>query len=242
VADQTSQVAFQVRQLFDAKAAAWPLKYAPDGRLSGRLTRLAGAVAHHVPAGGSVLDLGCGTGELARAIAAAGQMATGCDISPGMLHHAAAADRAGTVDWVQLDPGWQELPFAPGTFDAVVAASVLEYVDDPMTVLRECFRVLRPGGTVLCTVPDPRHPVRWMEWLLAVAARLPLVRLAGRRWPRLGGYLTYLRISRQRHRARWWRVTTAQADLRLTSRTAGGAGRSPLRLLAFQRPGPSGEN
>jgi hypothetical protein len=57
-----------VRQLFETKAATWSSKYTPDGRLAGRLTRLSRAVTHHVPAGGSILDLGCGTAELADAI------------------------------------------------------------------------------------------------------------------------------------------------------------------------------
>jgi SAM-dependent methyltransferase len=234
MADGTSDVAVQVRQLFDAKAAAWPSKYAPDGRLAGRLTRLAGAITYHVPAGGSVLDLGCGTGELAVSIAATGMRATGCDISPEMLHRAAAVDASGTVDWVQLDPGWRSLPFSAATFDAVVAASVLEYVDDPAAVLRECSRVLRPSGVVLCTVPDTRHPIRWLEWLLGVAARAPLVRTAGRRWRRLEDYLIYLHISRQRHSSRWWCTTAAHSALRV-QHLPNSAERTPLRLLTFQR-------
>ena len=108
---------------------------------------------------------------------------TGCDISAEMLARAAAGDPGGAVEWVELDPRWQRLPFESATFDAVVAASVLEYVDEPAAVLRECARVLRPGGIVLCTVPDLTHPVRWLEWLAGLAARLPLARAAGGRWP-----------------------------------------------------------
>jgi ubiquinone/menaquinone biosynthesis C-methylase UbiE len=233
--DRGPNATLQVRNLFDAKAATWPSKYVPGGRLTGRLTRLAGAVAYHVPAGGSVLDLGCGTGELAVTIAAAGMQTTGCDISPKMLHRAAAADPSGAADWVQLDPGWRRLPFASGAFDAVVAASVLEYVDDPTAVLRECCRVLRPGGVILCTVPNPRHPVRWLEWLLGVARRVPVVRTSGPHWPKLDGYLTYLRISRQRHSRQWWHSAAARAGLLDVRYRGDSAERSPLRLLTFQR-------
>jgi SAM-dependent methyltransferase len=238
--DRTPDVAVQVRQLFDAKAATWPSKYAQDGRLAGRLTRLADAVTYHVPAG-SVLDLGCGTGELANAIAAAGLQATGCDISPEMLHRAAAADPSGTVDWVQLDPGWQVLPFGPGTFGAVVASSVLEYVKDPAMVLGECARVIRPGGIVLCTVPDLRHPVRWLERLLGTTARVPLVRTTGCRWPRLASYLTYLQTSRQRHSPLWWCTVAARSGLLDVPYPVDSPERSPLRLLIFRRPGCGGE-
>jgi SAM-dependent methyltransferase len=243
VDDRTADVAVQVRQLFDAKAAAWPSKYAQDGRLARRLTRLASAVSYHMPTGGNVLDLGCGTGELAAAMADAGMRATGCDISPEMLSRAAALDSAGVLDWVQLDPGWSRLPFEPDTFDAVVAASVLEYVDHPAAVLHECCRVLRPGGVVLCTVPDPRHPIRWAEWLLGVAVRVPLIRVAGRRWPRLGGYMTYLHISRHRHSCRWWRAAAAQGGLLGLDvcYPADSAKRSALRLVTLQRTGSEQE-
>jgi SAM-dependent methyltransferase len=238
VTDRTADTAVQVRQLFDAKAPAWSSKYTQDGRLVGRLDRLASAVTYHVPAGGSVLDLGCGTGELAGAMAAAGLRATGCDISPQMLHRAAVS--SGLVDFVQLDPGWQVLPFAPETFDAVVASSVLEYVDEAETVLRECRRVLRPGGTLLCTVPDPRHPVRWLEWLIDVVAREPALRAAGSHWPRLDAYLAYLRVSRQRHIARWWHAVASRAGLPCIPYLLDSARRSSLRLLIFQRPDEEG--
>ena len=69
----------QVRALFDSKAAGWPGKYAADGRLAGRLAALTAAVRGRVPAGGELLDLGCGSGDLARHLAAEGYRVTGCD-------------------------------------------------------------------------------------------------------------------------------------------------------------------
>ena len=226
----------QVRQLFDEKASDWQAKYAPDGRLAGRLTQLADATGYHVPAGGRVLDLGCGTGDLARHLAAAGLRVTGCDISSNMLACAAAYDPTASVELVRLAPGWRMLPFATATFDAVVAASVLEYVCSPGEVLKECARVLRPGGVMLCTVPDPTHPVRWVEWLAALAAPTPVVRAAGRHWPRFGRYLTYLEISRQRRPTSWWSAAAAHAGLFTVPQPPGPAGHSPLRLFTFQRP------
>ena len=224
--------------LFDVKATTWSANYAPGGPLAGRLTRLATAVSYHVPTGGTVLDLGCGTGELARHLAASGLLVAGCDIAPQMLAHASAADQGRRVGWVRLDPGWRTLPLRSASVDAVVAASVLEYVAHPQAVLEECARVLRPGGVALCTVPDPAHPVRWMEQLAIPAARSPLGRAAAGRWPRLRlrQYVTYLQVSRQRRTVDWWGGVAALAGLSTVPRPAEDAERAPLRLLTFHRP------
>ena len=220
----------EVLRLFEAKAVTWPAKYAPDGPLAGRLASLSAAVSRYAQAGDRVLDLGCGTGELTRALAAAGLRVAGCDISRQMLLRA-PRDRDGCAGWVQLEPGWPRLPFASAAFDVVVAASVLEYVAEPAMALRECARVLRPGGTVLYTVPDLRHPIRWAEWCAQRLARLTGKLPGNGRRSRWNGYRAYLRASLQRHRVRWWRATSGLAGLRPVPCQADGA-LSPLRLLA----------
>jgi SAM-dependent methyltransferase len=223
----------RVRGLFDSKAASWPGKYAPGGRLTGRLSQLNTAIGDHVAAGGRLLDLGCGTGELARDLAVSGFRVAGCDIAPQMLRRAAAADPDARVGWLRLAPQWSSLPFGSASVDAVVAASVLEYVPDPCVVLRECARVLRPSGILLCTVPNPAHPVRWLEWLAAQAVRMPTIRTGFCVSPRLRQYMNYLQISRQRRPAGWWCAAAGNAGLVLLAHSAR---RSPLCLLIFQRP------
>ena len=158
-----------------------------------------------------------------------------------MLRAAAAADEARLVRWTWLASGWRTLPLASGSMDAVIAASVLEYVPDPAVVLRECARVLQPGGTLLCTVPDITHPVRWAEWPLALAARARLVPVAGSTWPRLWSYVCYLRVSRHRHQARWWAATGRQAGLEMAP-MPGERPRAPLLMLAFTRPTSASRN
>jgi SAM-dependent methyltransferase len=253
-----------VRALFDAKAAGWPAKYETGGRLAGRLLQLIRAVGELAPPGGELLDLGCGSGELARRLAASGYQVTGCDIAPTMLRQAEMADERRAVRWMRLEPHWQALPFADGSLDAVVSASVLEYVPDPGAVLAECARVLRPGGVLVCTVPDVTHPVRWLEWPLRLAASSSLgvavldggtARLATTgdtarharaggtaRFARTGGsarragqYLAYLRASRQRRGIGWWCATARRAGLEPVPGAR--AARAPLRLLVFAMPG-----
>jgi demethylmenaquinone methyltransferase/2-methoxy-6-polyprenyl-1,4-benzoquinol methylase len=104
--------------------------------------------------GTSVLDVGCGTADLARALAAAGFRAVGVDLSPGML----AAARPGGASLVRADA--ELLPFPDECFDGVVSAFALRNVVDLCAVLTEVSRVLRPGGRVaLLEVDEPSAPL-----------------------------------------------------------------------------------
>lgn len=47
------------------------------------------------------------------------------------------------------------LPLRPGIADAIIATAVIEHVSDPQHMVRECGRVLRPGGIFVLTTPDP---------------------------------------------------------------------------------------
>lgn len=230
--ERTVTNVYQVLALFDSKAEGWPEKYAPDGPLAERLARMSALARQQTCPGGSVLDLGCGTGELARALAATGLQVSAADISPQMLSRAKAADSANDVAWARLDPGWAVLPFPAHCFDTVIATSVLEYVQDPARVLTECARVLRPGGVLLLTVPDVRHPVRWAECLVQPVARLALAEKLSGMAPRLRSHLVYLRTSKQRHLVRWWQGVTQRAGLTCGALTDSPGRVTPLRVLA----------
>jgi len=69
----------QVRDLWDSRAGDWPARYA-NGQLTGRLPLFSGQLQAWVNSG-EVLDLGCGSGELALHLASLGYTVTGCDIS-----------------------------------------------------------------------------------------------------------------------------------------------------------------
>ncbi|MFC1705533.1 class I SAM-dependent methyltransferase [Planctomycetota bacterium] len=104
--------------------------------------------------GGSlVVDVGSGTGWNSRNLHERGYRVVGLDRRPEGL---GASDPSYKGPWfVQGDA--VALPFGSGSCDAVLAIDTLEHVDDSR-VLAEVFRILRPGGTMLLTVPA-------MPWL-----------------------------------------------------------------------------
>ena len=113
-----------------------------------------------IGAGEQALDVCCGTGDIAIALAdgKAGLRVTGLDFSPAML---AVAKEKGEgrpdLHWVQGDA--MQLPFPDGTFGAVCISFGLRNTPDYRRVLREMKRVVRPGGKVYCLdsfVPDMR--------------------------------------------------------------------------------------
>lgn len=100
----------------------------------------------------TAVDIGCGTGDLAFALAKRAKRARilGIDFSARMLDHAAIKGALGsTSDRVRFLRGdGMRLPVADGSTDAVVSAWVLRNVVDVSQVFSEAFRILRPGGRV----------------------------------------------------------------------------------------------
>jgi ubiquinone/menaquinone biosynthesis C-methylase UbiE len=106
--------------------------------------------------GRRVLEVGCGAAACSRWLAAAGAYPVALDLSAGMLAQArAGARRTGrAVPLVQGDA--EALPFADGSFDiATTAFGAVPFVADPGRVMREVYRVLRPGGRWVFAVTHP---------------------------------------------------------------------------------------
>ena len=141
---------------------------------------LAGAVADSVEAapGDRALDVACGTGALTRVLAErvlpGGQVA-GLDPAESML--AVARSHGGAIDYVQ--GAADDLPFQDGVFTVVTCQQGLQFTEDPVAVLRECARVLAPGGriAVACWC-DLEHDAGFLA--LAEAADEHLGREVGR--------------------------------------------------------------
>jgi ubiquinone/menaquinone biosynthesis C-methylase UbiE len=120
------------------------------------------------PAANRVLDVGCGTGELAQRIRDEhpGTAAIGCDFSAGMLARARAKTQA--ARWVQGDAC--RLPFRDGAFDVVISTEAFHWFPDQDAALREACRVLAPGGRLLLALIAPPPPV--VNRMIRVGSRL----------------------------------------------------------------------
>lgn len=98
---------------------------------------------------GKILDYGAGVGQFTRRLLALQRFehVSATDIMgvPG--------DLVGKVEWIEQDlnvpfPGHEE------TFDVVVAPEVIEHLENPRFMIREIYRVLRPGGSAIVTTPN----------------------------------------------------------------------------------------
>lgn len=141
-----------------------------DGGWRRRAVRASG-----VRAGGSALDVACGSGkltaELAKVVGKEGRV-VGLDFSPRMLE--VARHDHPRLEFVEGDA--LNLPYADAAFDATTIAFGLRNLSDPVRGLREMLRVVKPGGhaVVLEFVRPPRGPVG-SAYRLYLRTLLPVV-------------------------------------------------------------------
>lgn len=124
-----------------------------------------------LPAGSRLLDVGCGMGRHAIALAEQGYKVTGIDLSTHLLQEARRKDVEGQVAFVHGD--MRRLPFADGEFDATLnlftSFGYFDEEEDNVQVLRELRRVLRADGQFLIDYLNP-HFIR--EHLVPRSERL----------------------------------------------------------------------
>lgn len=105
---------------------------------------IAAEISSRFPQKISVLDIGCGAGILANALAKEGHRVAGIDLSENSLKLARETDTTQKVDYRPANA--YSLPFSDGSFDAACAMDVLEHVEEPQRLIAEAARVLKPGG------------------------------------------------------------------------------------------------
>jgi SAM-dependent methyltransferase len=120
---------------------------------------LAGLAAKFFPAAVRYLEIGCGTGVVLKAMAAARSWSrlAGSELHPAGLSHAILrlGDQA---EFVQMDA--RHIP-AQEAFDLVGAFDVLEHIPEDENVMREVYSALVPGGGFIAAVPQ--HPALWSQ-------------------------------------------------------------------------------
>ncbi len=148
----------RVRRMFDAIAPRYRLVNALfSGGRDAAWRRRTVAVAEVGP-DDDVLDVACGTGDLARAFLRAGpRSVVGCDFSHRMLREATGIVSAGdSIRWCEADA--LQLPWRAGVFSVVSCAFGVRNFQDLDAGLSEMHRVLRPGGR--CVILEFTRPNR----------------------------------------------------------------------------------
>ena len=131
--------------------------------------------------GASVLEAGAGPAALGSEILALTERYVASDMSLDNLLE--GRRRLGPIDAVVGDLA--ALPFAPASFDVVVAVGCLEYVRELPVAIGELVRVAAPGATIIATFANAASPRRWWDERVAVPAlRLRHRRRAAPEYPR----------------------------------------------------------
>jgi ubiquinone/menaquinone biosynthesis C-methylase UbiE len=153
--------------------------------------------AMDVDAADTVLDMGCGTGVVARTIARRANFSgrvTGIDLSPYLVKAARhLASEEGLGNCVEFRSGdTRDLDIPDGRFDAAVAHTLVSHVQEALTVLKEAARVVKPGGLITVfdrdyasmtfTLHDPVESKKYDEALINALVTSPRIM---RQMPRL---------------------------------------------------------
>jgi len=108
--------------------------------------------------GSVILDVGCGVGQVVRSLTEAGFQAHGVEVSEANIVQ--ARQHPGQFHAYDGDT----LPFPDHAVDAVGAFNVLEHVENPVALLDEMTRVLRPGGRIVISSPNFLRVLGWRDY------------------------------------------------------------------------------
>jgi SAM-dependent methyltransferase len=139
----------------DPQVVSWWQTHFTEGADAEYTEQILPMAEHHLTAAGAatVLDVGCGEGQVSRLAAAGAASRLVVGVDPTFAQLTVAARRGGGVTYAGAVAS--TLPFSSASFDAVVACLVFEHIDDVDAAIDEVGRVLRPGGTFLFFLNHP---------------------------------------------------------------------------------------
>ena len=179
-----SQPSDELREIYERRGE---LEYAtPPGAPSPydrRLKRLSAAISARLPCD-AFLDAGCGDGRYLARLPSLGpvpERVVGLDIADSILRTAKLTTEAAGLEVELVRGNLEAIPLDDAAFDLVLCAQAIEHVLDPVQVLTELHRVLRPGRTLLLSTDNSAARVS----KVLNAPRTTVVRLLGLRGRRL---------------------------------------------------------
>jgi len=112
-----------------------------------------------VPPGGAVLDLAAGSGAMCRRLKDMGFCPTGTDL---VGEHFYLHDQ---VPFFPFNLNDTLPPEMTGKFDCVTALEMIEHLENPRDLLRQCFRALKPGGVLIVSTPNIESPISLAQFI-----------------------------------------------------------------------------
>jgi SAM-dependent methyltransferase len=124
-----------------------------------RLETILRVVSDLVPAGGSVLDIGCAQATASILLAERGFKVTAVEANPESIEYAKLRVEFGDISFICTDATGISLE---EDFDAIILGEVLEHVPRPGALVQRCCNMLRRGGIIVITTPNGLSPHNWL--------------------------------------------------------------------------------
>jgi len=121
-----------------------------------RLQFIIHTLKRHIPAGGDVLDVGCGNGIISRGVGREGFNVYGIDVSEKAIEKARALTQFPNVTFDVISA--EQLVATGKKYEAVICSEVLEHLDHPEKLLHTLYQSLTDEGILIVTVPNGKGP------------------------------------------------------------------------------------
>ncbi len=171
---------------FDNEAAHWSERYTLDARFRRRFGKVTALIDRLPPKEASrALDVGCGSGMFSHYLAGNGWSVTAIDASPEMIEQARASDATHTIQF--LNDTIESVALASNSFDLILCLSMLEYIEEDEAAIQKFFQLLKPGGSLVISVPNKAGMLRKIEGVVFGIRTVTRDKIFGGR----GEYLKY---------------------------------------------------